>query len=82
MRSQPVQKRTAEPSPVKRREPRPRAGDRVRHGRSGAVGTLDRVEPDTWQGWALVRWDVEGPGLVDKDGLAWVAPGMLERASA
>lgn len=59
----------------------PRNGDRVRHTRTGDVGKLDRIEPDQWAPWAAVRWDVEGPGLVDKHGLAWVAPGMLERAN-
>ena len=60
----------------------PRAGDRVRHVRTGDVGVLDHIEPDQWQDWALVRWDVHGPGLVDRGGLAWIAPGMLEKVSA
>jgi len=58
---------------------RPGNGDRVRHAHTGDVGRLDRYErPDEWFEWALVRWDDAGPGMVDKRGLARVAPGLLE----
>lgn len=56
-----------------------RAGDRVRHVTTGDAGTWEGPAGDAWLQWALVRWDDEGPGMRDKQGLARVAPRLLER---
>lgn len=51
---------------------------RVRHATTGDLGTLERIDRTVWADWALVRWDDDGPGLVNGQGLAVVAPGLLE----
>jgi hypothetical protein len=47
---------------------------RVRHVRTGNVGELREI---TRHDWALVAWDAGGPGMVGKDGLSYIAPGLL-----
>jgi hypothetical protein len=46
---------------------------RVRH-LQGHRGGLDRIDR---HGWAHVAWDAGGPGMVGRDGLSCVAPGLL-----
>ena len=73
------------PEPTRRPARRPSADDhrpQVRHGTTGDLGTLHRVDPDQWQDWALVRWDVDGPGMRDQHGLSRVAPRLLEKVGA
>ena len=61
----------------------PAAGDRVRHITTGSIGKLHGYDhPDAWSRWAMVRWDKDGPGMVDARGLARVAPGVLERLTS
>lgn len=58
----------------------PAAGDRVHHITTGDAGRLDGYDyPDAWFGWAMVCWDDGGPGMVDADGRARVAPRVLVR---
>lgn len=68
-------------------EPQPKRKPRVRHIVTGDVGVLDHIQPDTWFRWARVRWEPrpgnlaesgQPPGMV-RDGLAFVAPGLLVR---
>lgn len=42
---------------------------------TGDIGTLDHFTRH--RGWALVRWDVTGPGMVCPEGLSFVAPTLL-----
>ncbi len=54
--------------------------DRVRHVTTGHEGIRTGTAGDQWFTWALVRWDRdEGPGMRDEQGLARVAPRLLER---
>jgi hypothetical protein len=58
----------------------PRAGDRVRHVNTGELGELGELASFTpLKVWALVRWDISGPGMRDPDGLSYVELGLLER---
>jgi hypothetical protein len=58
----------------------PSAKPRVRHVTTGHEGIEHGVTGDSWFIWALVRWDRDdGPGMRDKQGLARVAPRLLER---
>lgn len=57
----------------------PIAGERVRHISTGHLGHLDHFAGDgVGPDWALVRWDDDGPGMVDQHGLSRVAPGLLQ----
>ena len=61
---------------------KPPAGDRVRHITTGHEGAKQGSTGDQWFTWALVRWDRdEGPGMRNKDGLAFVSPSLLEHCS-
>jgi hypothetical protein len=59
---------------------KPKVGDRVRHIRTRDTGKLRGYDSRTgFVSWALVAWDVAGPGMVrDEDGLAMIAPNLLE----
>jgi hypothetical protein len=56
--------------------------DRVRHIRTGDLGTVNRVVTPAGAAvaWVLVRWDDDGPGMRDAQGLSRVAPNLLEQA--
>lgn len=58
---------------------RPKTGDKVRHIGTGDTGTIRRFDhPGDGITWAMVEWKDGGPGLI-RDGLAIVAPLLLER---
>jgi len=62
---------------------KPPAGDRVRHVTTGHEGAKQAATGDQWFTWALVRWDRDdGPGMRNKDGLAFVSPSLLEPCTA
>lgn len=63
------------------RKARPKVNDRVRHIRTRETGKLRGYDCTTADfSWALVDWDADGPGMVrDSDGLAMVAPNLLEK---